>query len=67
MVLFDPQWEVAHRYGTDKLPETYLVVNGRVVRKFVGMTNWDDPAVRAELATHLQSPQRTASFGAPGS
>jgi thiol-disulfide isomerase/thioredoxin len=67
MVLFDPQWEVANRYGTDKLPETYLVVNGRVVRKFVGMTNWDDPAVRSELATHFRNPNRTASLGTPGS
>ena len=25
-VLFDPEWEVAKRYGTDKLPETYLVI-----------------------------------------
>ena len=29
MVLFDPNWKVANRYGTDKLPETYLVVRGR--------------------------------------
>src|SRR5258708_7260976 len=28
-VLYDPQWDVAHRYGTDQLPETYLVVHGR--------------------------------------
>ena len=54
MVLFDPNWKVANRYGTDKLPETYLVVHGQVVRKFVGMTDWDDPALRAELAAHLQ-------------
>lgn len=67
MVLFDPQWEVANRYGTQKLPETYLVVNGSVVRKFVGMTNWDDPALRAELTTHLESPERTATVGTPGS
>lgn len=31
MALFDPTWEVAHRYGTRKLPETYLVVNGEVL------------------------------------
>ena len=54
MVLFDPNWKVANRYGTDKLPETYLVVHGQVVRKFVGMTDWDDPALRAELAAHLK-------------
>jgi thiol-disulfide isomerase/thioredoxin len=65
MVLFDPQWEVANRYGTDKLPETYLVVNGSVVRRFVGMTNWDDPTLRAELAGHLRSPSRTASLTMP--
>jgi len=31
MALYDPSWEVAHRYGTRKLPETYLVVDGQVV------------------------------------
>jgi thiol-disulfide isomerase/thioredoxin len=31
MALFDPSWEVAHRYGTRKLPETYLVVGGKVL------------------------------------
>ena len=50
MVLFDPKWEVAHRYGTRKLPETYLVVRGRVREKFVGSTDWDDPGVRRRLA-----------------
>src|SRR5262245_25065377 len=67
MVLFDPQWEVANRYGTNKLPETYLVVDGRVVRKFVGTTNWDDPALRAELTAHLRSPSRAAAPGTPSS
>ena len=50
-VLFDPQWEVSHRYGTRKLPETYVVIRGRTVKalKFVGATNWDDPRIRAAL------------------
>lgn len=47
--LFDGDWKVAHSYGTDKLPETYLLVDGKVVEKFVGATNWDDPALRARL------------------
>lgn len=47
--LFDSDWKVAHGYGTDKLPETYLLVDGKVVEKFVGATNWDDPALRARL------------------
>jgi len=63
MVLFDPTWKVANRYGTDKLPETYLVVRGQVVRKWVGMTDWDDAAVRAELAAHLKgSASKTAAL-----
>ena len=67
MVLFDPQWEVANRYGTDKLPETYLVVDGKVVRKFVGTTNWDDPALRGELTARLRSRGRAAAPGTPSS
>jgi thiol-disulfide isomerase/thioredoxin len=52
-VLFDPEKEVSKRYGTDKLPETYLVVNGEVIRKFVGMTDWDDPGLRREIESKL--------------
>ncbi|HEV2855390.1 MAG TPA: TlpA disulfide reductase family protein [Thermoanaerobaculia bacterium] len=65
-VLFDPRWEVANRYGTDKLPETYLVVNGKVVRKFVGMTDWDDPSLRRELESRLQDSGSTAALRLPG-
>lgn len=62
MVLFDPTWDVAHRYGTDKLPETYLVVRGEVVEKFVGATDWDDPKIRDRLSSLLGAPApRTAS------
>jgi thiol-disulfide isomerase/thioredoxin len=52
-VLYDPQWDVAHRYGTQQLPETYLVVRGRIVEKFIGAVNWDDPAVRQKIAARL--------------
>jgi thiol-disulfide isomerase/thioredoxin len=62
MVLFDPNWKVANRYGTDKLPETYLVVRGQVVRKFVGMTDWDDPAIRSEIAGLLKRADKTAAL-----
>lgn len=65
MVLFDPNWKVANRYGTDKLPETYLVVRGQVVRKFVGMTDWDDPAIRSEIAGLLKGSEKTAALGSP--
>lgn len=65
-VLFDPKWEVANRYGTEKLPETYLVVNGRVMRKYIGMTNWDDPELRREIESHLKSSGSTAALLNPG-
>lgn len=53
MALYDPNWDVANRYGTSKLPETYLVVHGEVVKKFVGQTNWDDREVRELIASRL--------------
>jgi thiol-disulfide isomerase/thioredoxin len=65
MVLFDPNWKVANRYGTDKLPETYLVVRGQVVRKWIGMTDWDDPALRAELSRHLAGASKSAALRLP--
>jgi thiol-disulfide isomerase/thioredoxin len=46
-VLYDPKWEIAHRYGTRQLPETYLLVDGKVERKFTGATDWSDPQIRA--------------------
>src|SRR5262249_39535184 len=61
MVLFDPNWEVANRYGTDKLPETYLVVKGQVVRKFVGMTDWDNATLRQEIQAKLKGPHSTTA------
>ncbi|HET9228581.1 MAG TPA: TlpA disulfide reductase family protein [Thermoanaerobaculia bacterium] len=54
MALYDPNWDVAKRYGTDKLPETYLVVRGEVVKKFVGQTDWDDPELRELIASRLK-------------
>lgn len=55
-VLFDPRGELAKRYGTDKLPETYLVVDGQVVEKYVGQTDWDAPAVRRALSARFTPP-----------
>jgi cytochrome c biogenesis protein CcmG, thiol:disulfide interchange protein DsbE len=57
MALYDPNWDVAKRYGTDKLPETYLVVGGEVVKKFVGQTDWDNPELRALISSRLGSAQ----------
>lgn len=38
--------DLAHRYGTRKIPETYIVNSrGVVVRKIVGAVNWDSPGM----------------------
>ncbi|MBV8200102.1 MAG: hypothetical protein JOZ15_05700, partial [Acidobacteria bacterium] len=66
-VLYDPRWDVAHRYGTQQLPETYLVVRGRIVEKFIGEVNWDDPAVRQKIASHLARVAPGGSTGMAGS
>jgi thiol-disulfide isomerase/thioredoxin len=66
-VLYDPQWDVAHRYGTDQLPETYLVVSGRIVEKFIGEVNWDDPAVRQKIAARLSRSPSGGNSGMTGS
>jgi peroxiredoxin len=40
----DPSYRLAHRYGTYKLPETYIIGrDGRVAEKIIGETNWTDP------------------------
>ena len=54
--VFDREWKVAHSFGTDKLPETYLMIDGRVAEKFIGATDWDDPAIRARLRAALAGP-----------
>jgi thiol-disulfide isomerase/thioredoxin len=48
-VLFDPQWETAHRYGTAQLPESYLLVDGKQLRKWPGPVDWDDAQVRKAI------------------
>jgi thiol-disulfide isomerase/thioredoxin len=53
-ILYDAKWEVAHRYGTRQLPETYLVVGGRIAEKFVGATDWNDPKVRKKIEAALE-------------
>ncbi len=61
VVLHDTNWEVARRYGTKQLPETYLVVEGKVVEKWVGATDWDAPAQRAKVRAHLAGAAKPAA------
>jgi thiol-disulfide isomerase/thioredoxin len=59
-LLFDPQWDVAHRYGTRQLPESYVIVGGKVVQKFEGVANWDAPELRARLTAWRDGPLPSA-------
>lgn len=52
---FDDDWKLAKRYGTDKLPETHLVVDGEVVESFIGATDWDSAEVRQKITAALTS------------
>ncbi|GAB4297028.1 MAG: hypothetical protein Kow0090_12240 [Myxococcota bacterium] len=45
LILFDPDGDVAHSYGTFKLPETYLIdPRGELKAHFIGERNWSSDA-----------------------
>jgi peroxiredoxin len=42
----DPQENLSYRYGTYKIPESYIIDrNGKVVRKFAGLPERDGQAI----------------------
>jgi peroxiredoxin len=56
----DPSFDLAHRYGTYKLPETYIIGrDGHVAEKIIGATNWTDPRmikfVKSLTGAHTQA------------
>ena len=52
-LFFDPDWEVAHRFRTEKLPETHLVVQGKVVESFIGASDWQSRDVQGRVLRYL--------------
>ena len=47
-IVRDPSAGLAHRYGTYKLPETYIIGrDGHVAEKIISNTNWTDPRMIA--------------------
>jgi len=52
-VLFDPVWDVARRFRTEQLPETHLVLDGKLAASFVGAADWRDSAARRTVLTRL--------------
>ena len=52
-VLHDPQSQLAAAYGTELLPETYIIDRrGRVVARFVNAYDWSKPEVK-QMIEHL--------------
>ncbi len=55
-VLLDESGDLANRYGTTMFPETYLVVDGKVVAFIEGPRDWDAWYAEAYLASFLSPP-----------
>jgi peroxiredoxin len=47
----DPQAEISARYGTFQYPETYVIKDGRVMRKFANAEDW----VSDDMTQYIQS------------
>lgn len=49
-ILWDETTDVAARYGTYQLPESYLISkDGIVLKKYLGPREWDDPELLREI------------------
>jgi len=54
-VLLDSSTQVAERFGTFQIPETYLIsASGQVVAKWVGPQKWTSEAMRSTILQALQ-------------
>jgi cytochrome c biogenesis protein CcmG, thiol:disulfide interchange protein DsbE len=47
----DPDADVSTRYGTFQIPETYIIKDGRIMRKFAEGENW----VSEDIVRYVQS------------
>ncbi len=70
-VLFDPVWDVARRFRTTQLPETHLILDGKLAASFIGAADWSDApgsvarrTVLARLAEGAGGAQRPGQAGA---
>ena len=60
----DPQKRAYAAYQASGVPETFLVdPQGRVLERFVGPQNWDDPRYAREIRRALAASGRTGSEG----
>lgn len=52
-VLFDPVWDVARRFRTVQLPETHLVLDGKLSATFIGASDWRNSLARRTVLERL--------------
>ncbi len=45
-ILIDTQGKVAAQYGVQKFPETFVVKNGKILRRFDGAQDWNSKEIR---------------------
>lgn len=50
----DPNADISARYGTFQYPETYIIKNGRVMRKFTGAEDWGSDDITQYITSVLQ-------------
>ncbi len=55
-LLWDPEVSTAPRYGTELIPETYIIDReGRIVARFVNAYDWTRPEVKQLIESLLRS------------
>lgn len=67
-ILRDPNQALMHRFGTFKIPETYIFDrDGRLADKIIGATDWTDPQMIAfvKALVHWPPPAGAVSKPAP--
>lgn len=58
IIMKDPaetQRDLKSIFGTEKIPETYIIINSRIRAKFIGPVDWDKPEILAMLNYILQT------------
>ena len=63
----DPSQDVMHRFGTQLIPETYIIgPDGRLDRKLVSVADWNSPAMVAYIRSLLPATFGNGGVGATG-
>ena len=49
----DPKADISAEYGTFQYPETYIIKDGRIARKFISNQNWTSDDIKQYVASLL--------------